>query len=255
MKWTANYILKRKRKLVALQLCIVTIFVCGSSSRCRGFVCSMWLWYFLIVLPTFLTNNVGTDEMPPYAAWFSLDPFGYCHRYRFWFSDKKEMFLRNYGNIFISVLILLKKKKKERSKTSTKNPDIKSFLRFFKNVTSCACSHILIWTSVTFLSSIFWLLCLYVGVHVSKHVCIHGCICLSVCMYYGLVFTCEHAPMHMYECRREFACVCLFVLLLYVPSQQLWSLWDGQITYVITLISWESLNKQLTSTSCTYFRL
>ena len=24
--------------------------------------------------------------------------------------------------------------------------------------------------------------------------------------------------------------VCLFVLLLYIPSQQLWSLWDGQFT-------------------------
>ena len=24
--------------------------LCGSFSRCRGFVCSLWLWYFLIIL-------------------------------------------------------------------------------------------------------------------------------------------------------------------------------------------------------------
>ena len=35
-----------------------------------------------------------------------------------------------------------------------------------------------------------------------------------------------------------------FVLLLYVPSQQLWSFRDGHLT---TLFSWASLNKQLTS--------
>ena len=27
---------------------------CGSSSWCRGFVCSMWLWYFLVILTSFL---------------------------------------------------------------------------------------------------------------------------------------------------------------------------------------------------------
>ena len=26
---------------------------CGSSSQCRGLVCSMWLWYFLIILTYF----------------------------------------------------------------------------------------------------------------------------------------------------------------------------------------------------------
>ena len=46
--------------------------------------------------------------------------------------------------------------------------------------------------------------------------------------------------------------VCLFVLLLYVPSQQLWSLRVGPPNHTF---SWESLNKQLTSTSCTFFRL
>ena len=44
-------------------------------------------------------------------------------------------------------------------------------------------------------------------------------------------------------------CFCLFVLLLYALSQQLWSWRDGQFTY--HTFSWASLNKQLTSTSCT----
>ena len=55
-------ILKRKRKLVALPFswllcysllsssCMLLKMFCGSSSRCRGLVCSMWLWYFLIIL-------------------------------------------------------------------------------------------------------------------------------------------------------------------------------------------------------------
>ena len=43
---------ERKRELVAL-LCLsscVSWLLCGSSSRCHGFVCSLWLWYFLIIL-------------------------------------------------------------------------------------------------------------------------------------------------------------------------------------------------------------
>ena len=28
----------------------VSWLLCGSSSRCHGFVCSLWLWYFLIIL-------------------------------------------------------------------------------------------------------------------------------------------------------------------------------------------------------------
>ena len=48
--------------------------------------------------------------------------------------------------------------------------------------------------------------------------------------------------------------ICLFVLLLYVPSQQLWSWRDSQFT--TTLFPGQAWsNKQLTSTSCTYFRL
>ena len=39
-----------------IRVCIVTINVMfsGSSSRCRGLVCSMWLWYFFIILSYFL---------------------------------------------------------------------------------------------------------------------------------------------------------------------------------------------------------
>ena len=40
-------------------LCIVCLpgvswLVCGLSSRCHGFVCSLWLWYFLIILAYYL---------------------------------------------------------------------------------------------------------------------------------------------------------------------------------------------------------
>ena len=28
----------------------VSLILCGFSSRCHGFVCSLWLWYFLIIL-------------------------------------------------------------------------------------------------------------------------------------------------------------------------------------------------------------
>ena len=45
----------------------------------------------------------------------------------------------------------------------------------------------------------------------------------------------------------------LFAVLLYVPSQQLWSWRDSHFTK--SHFSWASLNKQLTSTSCTYFPL
>ena len=47
--------------------------------------------------------------------------------------------------------------------------------------------------------------------------------------------------------------VCLFVLLLYVPSQQLWSL--RAVSSPNHTFSWAGLNKRLTSNLCTYFRL
>ena len=45
----------------------------------------------------------------------------------------------------------------------------------------------------------------------------------------------------------------VFVLLRYVPGQQLWSCCDAQLPN--HTFSWASLNKQLTSTSCTHFGL
>ena len=35
----------------------VSWLLCGSSSRCHGFVCSLWLWFYLIILTIF-------DKMP-----------------------------------------------------------------------------------------------------------------------------------------------------------------------------------------------
>ena len=41
----------RERWLLCL-VCLpdVSWWLCGSSSRCYGFVCGLWLWYFLIIL-------------------------------------------------------------------------------------------------------------------------------------------------------------------------------------------------------------
>ena len=46
-------ILMGKRELVTL-LCLSP---CGSSSRYQWFVCSLWLWYFLIILNIFGRND------------------------------------------------------------------------------------------------------------------------------------------------------------------------------------------------------
>ena len=56
-------IFKRKRKLVALLSFITNVLLlkmfCGSSSLCGGLVCSMWLWYFLIILTYFMWSPAG----------------------------------------------------------------------------------------------------------------------------------------------------------------------------------------------------
>ena len=39
-----------KRELCLGCLAGVSWLLCGSSSRCHRFVCSLWLWYFLIIL-------------------------------------------------------------------------------------------------------------------------------------------------------------------------------------------------------------
>ena len=53
--------MKRKRELVALLLlsygCHVTVYVMGASSRCGRLVCSVCLWYFLIILTYFLIKS------------------------------------------------------------------------------------------------------------------------------------------------------------------------------------------------------
>ena len=48
-------ILMEKRELVALLFCLpgISWLLCDSSSQCHWFVCSLWLWYFLIILPFF----------------------------------------------------------------------------------------------------------------------------------------------------------------------------------------------------------
>ena len=51
---------KRERELVAL-LCLsgCSWLLCGPSSRCHDFVCSLWLWYFLIILAYFFGTLIA----------------------------------------------------------------------------------------------------------------------------------------------------------------------------------------------------
>ena len=48
-------------------LCLVCLpgvswLLCGSSSRCHGFVCSLWLWYFLIILTYYFSWHLQYSE-------------------------------------------------------------------------------------------------------------------------------------------------------------------------------------------------
>ena len=58
-------ILMGKRELVAFlnlsSLCLV--WLSGSSSRCHGVVCGLWLWYFLIILTIFILGNSKTAQL------------------------------------------------------------------------------------------------------------------------------------------------------------------------------------------------
>ena len=58
-------ILMGKRELVALLSCLpcVSWLLCGSSSWCHGFVCSLWLWYFLIILTYCFYINRPKDKV------------------------------------------------------------------------------------------------------------------------------------------------------------------------------------------------
>ena len=59
-------ILMGKRELAALlnlsSWCLIG-WLGGSSSRCRGVVCSLWLWYFLIILTIFATSEMSTFKL------------------------------------------------------------------------------------------------------------------------------------------------------------------------------------------------
>ena len=38
----------------------VTWWLSGSSTRCHGVVCGLWLWYFLIILTYYFQSNLGS---------------------------------------------------------------------------------------------------------------------------------------------------------------------------------------------------
>ena len=47
-------------------LLVVSWLLCGSSLWCHGFICSLWLWYFLIILTYYLwvTLNINSFDRP-----------------------------------------------------------------------------------------------------------------------------------------------------------------------------------------------
>ena len=58
-------------------LCLVCLpgvswWLGGSSSRCHGVVCSLWLWYFLIILIYYFCNHRDREEK---ACCFTLTVF------------------------------------------------------------------------------------------------------------------------------------------------------------------------------------
>ena len=59
-----------KRELIALFVCLHGVLwlllFCCSSSRCRGLVCNVWLWYFLITLACFKKNNKKQTKVSMY---------------------------------------------------------------------------------------------------------------------------------------------------------------------------------------------
>ena len=68
------------------------------------------------------------------------------------------------------------------------------------------------------------------------------CLCNQVS--YGEMVGCDNNDVSFF---------CLFVLLLYIPSQHLWL--SGMVSSPNHTFSWASLNKRLNSTLCTYFHL
>ena len=40
----------------------VSWLLCDSSSWCHGFVCSLWLWYFLIILTSYFCSSLKIDK-------------------------------------------------------------------------------------------------------------------------------------------------------------------------------------------------
>ena len=55
-------------------LCVPSVswLLCGSSSWCHGFVCSLWLWYFVFILIIFnLEHPIGPFERQLAHFWMS----------------------------------------------------------------------------------------------------------------------------------------------------------------------------------------
>ena len=76
------------------------LVLCGSSSRCRGWVCSVWLWYFLIILIYFLVihkrillekPNFGTKKFLMDLLWKWIHTLSvlFTYKKKFWSGHRK----------------------------------------------------------------------------------------------------------------------------------------------------------------------
>ena len=71
LMWKINQISQHNWFWEGWLLCLfclpgVSWLLCGSSSRCNGIVCSLWLWYFLIILTYYFSNakSIWTINIP-----------------------------------------------------------------------------------------------------------------------------------------------------------------------------------------------
>ena len=64
VRYFLSILVLQSSQLVAL-LYGVSWLLCGSSSRCHGFVCSLWLWYFLIILTYYLWSSYPSLIITP----------------------------------------------------------------------------------------------------------------------------------------------------------------------------------------------
>ena len=58
---------------------LVSWLLCGSYSWCHGFVCSLWLWYFLIILTSLFLQTVSNwTQIRTDSIWIQFHCLTFC---------------------------------------------------------------------------------------------------------------------------------------------------------------------------------